>query len=206
MNKYENIFEFYKITNKLKYLVRSGWKIWGVKSDRLESDAEHVFGTQMLALAVINELNLDLNLEHVMFLLAIHELGEAIIGDITPHDNVSKEEKKVIEQKAVKDIFTKLKDGEKYYNIFLEFDNRLTKEGKFAHIIDKLEADLQVKYYEDKQQVSLTSKKSNEHLTNLISEYQKRGFTSVAEMWFDCDSKLYDDEIMKAIEEKTIDN
>ena len=83
MSKEENVFEFYMLCNKLKNIVRSAWTIWNVKRERLESIAEHVYGVQMLALAMYSEYNYDIDIKKVIYMLAIHEIGETVIGDIT---------------------------------------------------------------------------------------------------------------------------
>ncbi len=50
--KEKNVINFYVARNKLKDLVRAGWQMWSVKRARLESVAEHIFGVQMLAIAM----------------------------------------------------------------------------------------------------------------------------------------------------------
>ncbi len=44
MLKAEKVVKFYALCNRLKNVVRSGWKVWHVKRERLESVAEHVYG------------------------------------------------------------------------------------------------------------------------------------------------------------------
>ena len=34
----------------------------------------------------------------------VHDLAESIVGDITPYDNVTKEEKRIMEESAFKEI------------------------------------------------------------------------------------------------------
>ncbi len=53
MNK--NIIDFYITANKLKNVIRSGWKEVEIKADRIESVAEHVYGTLILALTIESE-------------------------------------------------------------------------------------------------------------------------------------------------------
>ncbi len=48
----ENVINYYVLCNKLKNVIRTGWKDWKVKRDRIESIAEHIFGVQMLAIAM----------------------------------------------------------------------------------------------------------------------------------------------------------
>ena len=53
--KIQAILDFYILTTKLKETIRTGWKLWEISAPRLESVAEHVYGTQVLALAIISE-------------------------------------------------------------------------------------------------------------------------------------------------------
>ena len=52
MEKAEKVINYYVICNKLKNVIRTGWKDWNVKRDRIESVAEHIYGVQMLAIAM----------------------------------------------------------------------------------------------------------------------------------------------------------
>ena len=55
MSKEENVVKYYAICNRLKNVIRKGWKLWNVQRDRLESVAEHIFSTQMLAICLTSE-------------------------------------------------------------------------------------------------------------------------------------------------------
>ena len=61
MSKEQNIIEFYLVCNKLKNIIRTGWKNWNVKKERLESVAEHIFEVQMLAIAMYSEYQYDID-------------------------------------------------------------------------------------------------------------------------------------------------
>ncbi len=52
MSKEQNIVNYYVICDSLKDVIRTGWKDWHVKRERLESVAEHTFSVQMLAIAM----------------------------------------------------------------------------------------------------------------------------------------------------------
>ena len=52
MCKEQKVLNYYVLCNKLKNVIRTGWKVWNVKRERLESVAEHIFGVQMLAIAM----------------------------------------------------------------------------------------------------------------------------------------------------------
>ena len=92
MNKAQKVIEFYTLTNVLKNTIRKGWLNWHVKAERVETVAEHVYATQMLALAMYSEYKYDIDIKKVIYMLAIHELEETIIGDLTFKD-IDKKEK-----------------------------------------------------------------------------------------------------------------
>ena len=90
-DKIKTILDYYILTSKLKDVIRSGWKAWGVKRERLESVAEHIYGTCMLAVAIWSETLPEVNISEVIMMLALHETEEVIIGDITPFDGENKQ-------------------------------------------------------------------------------------------------------------------
>jgi 5'-deoxynucleotidase YfbR-like HD superfamily hydrolase len=52
MSKESNVINYYVLCNKLTNVIRTGWKDWNVNRSRLESVAEHIYGVQMLAIAM----------------------------------------------------------------------------------------------------------------------------------------------------------
>lgn len=146
--KIKSVLKYVLLCYKLKELIRKGWKDYNIKAERLESVAEHVFGTLMVAIGMKSTFNYKINLSRVLFMLAIHEVGEAIIGDIT-YREMEPEEKKKIEREAVHKIFDNLIGGNTIEQLFLEFDLELTEDAIFAKWCDKLEADIMAKYYEE---------------------------------------------------------
>lgn len=75
MLKEQNVINYYVICNRLKRIIRTGWKNWYVKCERVESVAEHIYGVQMLAIAMKSEYNYDIDIMKVIFMIAIHEIG-----------------------------------------------------------------------------------------------------------------------------------
>lgn len=83
MSKEQDVINYYVLCNKLKNVIRTGWLDWKVQRNRLESIAEHIYGVQMLAIAMKSVYQYDIDIMKVIYMLAIHELGETIIGDLT---------------------------------------------------------------------------------------------------------------------------
>lgn len=159
MSKEENVLRYYVLCNKLKDIVRTGWKDWGVKRERVESIAEHIYGTQMLALAMKSEYQYDIDIEKVILMLAVHELEEILIGDLTLFQ-ITKEEKQKRGHIAIEKVLDGLLDKEKIKQLIIEFDDRKTKEAFFAYQCDKLECDIQCKIYDEEKCVDLNQNKN----------------------------------------------
>lgn len=157
----KNVLEFYFLATHLKELIRTGWRQWNVDRVRLESVAEHIYGTCMLAVAMDSEYDYDIDLRKVIMMLAVHELEEIIISDITPFQGVSEEEKLERGHQAVLQILKNLNKGDNYCELILEFDAHQTKESKFAYMCDKLECDLMSFQYDSNHDCEL-SKASKE--------------------------------------------
>ena len=182
MSKEKNVINYYVLCNKLKNVIRTGWLDWNVTRDRVESIAEHIFGVQMLAIAMKSEYKYDIDLTKVIFMLAIHELGEIIIGDLTQFQ-ITKEEKEELEHKAVHDILDSLIEGKYIEELFLEFDEKKTPEAKFAYQCDKLECDLQCKLYDQENCVDFNKQENNKSIFHPdVQKYYKEGL-SWSEMW-----------------------
>ena len=190
MSKEENVINYYVLCNKLKDVVRTGWLNWNVQRERVESVAEHIFGVQMLAIAMKSEYQYDIDIMKVIYMLAIHELGEAIIGDLT-HFEISKAEKEKIEHEAVHNILSLLIDGERIEKLFLEFDMRETPEAMFAYQCDKLECDIQSKLYDQECCVDLNHQEENDTVNNeVVKELLKKG-KSFSDMWLEYGQMKY---------------
>lgn len=178
MSKENNVIQFYVLCNKLKHTIRTGWKNWNVKADRLESVAEHIYGVQMLSLAMYSEFQYDIDIKKVIFMLAIHELGETIIGDLTLFD-ISSKEKAKIEHEAVSKILDGLLDGQEILELFLEFEKKESKEALFAFQCDKLECDLQCKLYDEDNLVDFNEKLDN----NIMKDERIRALSINEKKW-----------------------
>lgn len=191
MTKEENVIKFYVLCNRLKDLIRTGWLDWHVERNRVESVAEHIYSTQMLAIAIHSEYNYsDIDLSKVIFLLAIHELGEIIIGDLTQFQ-ITKEEKKIIEHEAVHNLLSNLISGEELEKLFIEFEEQKTKESFFAYQCDKLECDLQCSLYDEEECVNLNNQTGNDTINNPQVKELLESELSFKEMWLEFGRRTY---------------
>lgn len=144
------IIKFHELCCKLKNIIRTGWKLWHVESDRLESIAEHVYGCCILAVGILSvKKDVELDENKVITMIALHEMEEIIIGDITPHETDKMKTKKIDGECAIKQLFADLNYPNNFTELIAEFEENKTPEAKFARMCDKLEADLQAYQYEE---------------------------------------------------------
>ncbi len=181
MSREENVIKYYVFCNKLKDMIRTGWKEWNVKRERVESVAEHIFGTQMLAVAMWSEYRYDIDIQKVLTMLALHEMEEIIIGDLTQFD-VDKQTKLINGHKAVEKLVSILIKGADLKSIIYEFDEKKTPEAKFAFYCDKLECDLQSKLYDEQHCVDLAKQKNKELNDDEVKNLLKTDLTW-GQMW-----------------------
>ena len=190
MQKERRVLYNYVLCNKLKDLIRTGWKNLNVKRERLESVAEHVYGVEQLALLMWSEYDYDIDITKVITMLAVHELEETVIGDLTLFD-ISKEEKKVIGHNAVCDILSSLDNGDYIRNLIFEFDERKTPEAKFAYLCDKLECDLQCKLYDEENCVDMDKELNDAILSDEAVERLKEENKTWSELWMEFGRERY---------------
>ena len=202
----ENVIKYYVMCNKLKNVIRTGWKTWNVERERVESVAEHIFGVQMLAIAMKSEYEYDIDIMKVIFMLAVHELGEIVIGDLTMFE-ISKEEKAKREKEAVHKILCGLLDGKEIENLFTEFNSHSTKEAMFAYQCDKLECDLQSKLYDEEGCVDLNKQEGNDLLENELVKKLLSEEKSWSRMWLRFGQTVYPyDDNFKNVSKHALNN
>lgn len=206
MSKEQKVVNYYVICNRLKNVIRTGWKNWHVQRNRIESVAEHIFGVQMLAIAMKSEYQYDVDLLKVIYMIAIHELGEITIGDLTQFEITLKAKEKV-EHEAVHKILGDLLDGKEIENLFLEFDSHATKEAMFAYQCDKLECDLQCKLYDEEGCVDLNNQEGNISLKDQRVQALLETEDSWSTIWLKFDQEIYPfDNNFKAVSNYVINN
>lgn len=149
------VLEVYFEIQSLKNLFRQGWLQNGIDKKHCESVADHSFSITMLAWLLAEEYFPEFNLTKVLQYSLIHEIGEIYAGDITPSDNITDSKKYDLESEAVRKVFNKLKNGDKYFRLWEEFELGKNQEAKFVKQMDKLEMALQAHYYENTLEVNL---------------------------------------------------
>ena len=132
----------------LKSVKRSGWLQVGIPSDRVESVADHSLFVTLLALLLSDNEDHRMNKFKVIRMALIHDLAESVVGDITPEDGVTPDEKFRRESEALKSLLNPLPMAEELLALWHEFENGDSVEAKFVRRLDKLEMVFQAARYE----------------------------------------------------------
>ena len=197
--------DYYDATfNKLSSLVRQGWINWRINAKRLESDTEHIFGTQILAIAMFNnyyEKYGSLDISKIILLLVNHEIGEAKIGDITPlqKEAQTKQEKELI---AVQELTANIRNGKIFEKLFIDFDYKESKEAFFSYQCDKAQCDLKSKAYDlFKKGADLSNQEGNPALNSSKIRQLIADGNTISELWikYDIDAYPYDDQFREVL-------
>lgn len=139
------INEFMRICGQMKGLQRSGWVNRQVKYP--ESDAGHSWGLSLLVQLYAPK---ELDLLKCLKMANIHDLAETIAGDPTPKDEITPDEKHQSEVAAMCQLAKELNNPE-LIALFNEFEAQETPEAVFVRNLDKLDAVILAKYYDETQ-------------------------------------------------------
>ena len=148
----------------LKDLDRAGWLRSGLSN--VESVAAHSWGVAFLAFHLCPE---ELDRQRLMEMAICHDVAEIKVGDITPYDGISSEDKVAMETEAMLAISSKLPRGVEMLELYMEYEAGITPEARFLKLCDKLDMALQSYEYQNRTDVDL----SNFRITasKLVIEY-----------------------------------
>lgn len=147
-----DMLAYFQILRQLKETKRTGWLNKGITE--CESIADHMYRMAMIMMVMALPSGLDRS-KCVMMAL-VHDLAEAIVGDITPDCGVSPEEKRRRETEAIGVITTPLGERGKYMrDLWFDYDTCGSAEAQFVKQLDKFEFGLQTAEYEKSKGVRM---------------------------------------------------
>ena len=159
----KNTIDFFSIVGKLKRTPRTGWTKYPEITSQVESVADHSFRIALMAfvfgLQQQQQGEGSLDVQKLVTIALVHDISESIVGDITPHCGISKEEKNRLEVEAMQKLKHVLGDvaGETIEALWLEYENGSSREARVVKELDKLEMLLQASEYENEyKDVDLT--------------------------------------------------
>ncbi len=136
MENIQKIFEFIIEIEKLKDVYR---KTKPVGLDRFENSAEHSWHVSLCALMLKEYANKSVNIDRVIKMLLLHDLGEIDAGDTIVYDSDTREvkEKENAGFKRVLMLLPKHLQNE-CLSLWEEFEEAQTPDAKYAKAIDRI--------------------------------------------------------------------
>ena len=136
MSDLSNIVDFIKEIEKLKSVTRFNRTLAG----RFENSAEHSWQSAMASIVLQDYYPEKLNMEKVISMLLIHDLGEIYAGDTWVFNDEKKVHSHDRELESIEKTMRILPE-EKYLNMknsWLEFEKGQSAEARYARVIDAL--------------------------------------------------------------------
>jgi putative hydrolase of HD superfamily len=132
----QQIIDFILELDKLKGVTR---KIKPLGLDRYENSAEHSWQLAMLAISLQGYAPTPVDINRVIRMLLVHDIGEIDTGDTIAFADGGWEDRKAAELAAVKRIFGTLPDDQcdHFLALWLEFEKSETSESLFANAVDR---------------------------------------------------------------------
>ncbi|XP_022756520.1 HD domain-containing protein 2-like isoform X2 [Durio zibethinus] len=146
--------DFLTLCHRLKTTKREGWVRRDVQNP--ESIADHMYRMGIMALIASDIPGIDR--DKCVKMAIVHDIAEAIVGDITPSDGISKAEKSRREREALDHMCKLLGGGSRAKEIgelWMEYEENSSSEAKIVKDFDKVEMILQALEYENEQGVDL---------------------------------------------------
>lgn len=132
----QKVIDFVLELDKLKGVTR---KTRPLGLDRQENSAEHSWQIAMFASALAAYAPTPINIDHVIKMLLVHDIGEIDTGDTIVYAEGGWEERKAEELRAVERIFGLLpaQQGAPYLALWREFEAGATPEARYANAVDR---------------------------------------------------------------------
>lgn len=167
-----DLLAFFRAIENLKRTPRTGWLDRGIPASETESVADHTLLTALIAWTLALD-DPTLDADRVLKLAVVHDIAEAVVGDIPPYASedipdgsdpealeaffaVRKQpspeaaaEKHASEQAAASELFALLPEraAEEFRTLWDEYESRSTPEARFVKDVDRLEVFLQSRTY-----------------------------------------------------------
>lgn len=145
------VVSFLNVVQLLKTQRRTGWVDHGIEP--CESISDHMYRMGITAMLIKNP---DIDRNKCVRIALVHDIAESLVGDITPFDPVSKEEKHRREWESIQYLCNELVKpynpaaAQEIMDDWLAYENISSPEARYIKDIDKFEMLVQCFEYEKK--------------------------------------------------------
>ena len=147
----------------------------------------------MLALAIYFQFSYKLDINKVIYMLAIHELEEIEIGELAFFET-TREEKLINGKKATNYILKDFLGKDEISALLDEYNERKTDEAIFAYHCNKLECDIQMKLYDQEECFDLNDQPNNPIINDPNVKKVLNSEKNISNAWIEFDRSKYEDD------------
>jgi len=178
--------KLYMIFDILGDIPRTGPLLWKVDRKRTEDIKDHIFDLLLMVQILKKYFPEGINYDLLNNYIICHDLEEAITGDITAFEGVSKEEKDRVNTIAMNyliDNFGSVLDLDTYFN---DFESKKNIEAHIAYMLDKVDSVIPFLKYDGEKEINMDNKEIVEALKNseAVVEGRKK-WKTVSDIFYD---------------------
>lgn len=147
--------KLYMIFDMLGDMERSGPLLWCVDRKRTEDIKDHVFDLIVIVKILEKYFPPYIDCNKIIMYALVHDLEEAITGDITVFEGVSKEEKIRVNSMAMEyliKVFNSVIDFNTYMH---NYEEKVDIESHILHMIDKVEGSIPFIKYDAEKEIDI---------------------------------------------------
>lgn len=132
----DQVVAFVLELDKLKGVTR---KVKPLGLDRYENPAEHTWQIALLAAALAPQAAAPVDLNRVIAMLLVHDVGEIDAGDVMAFVEGDADARRAAELAGVERIFSLLppQEHDRLLDLWQEFEDETSPEARFAHAVDR---------------------------------------------------------------------
>ncbi len=194
----ENEVRLFMIFDILGDTVRTGPTLWHISRKRLEDVKNHILDLLLIARIIEKHLPSFLNDRKIFDYIICHDLPEAITGDITRFEGVSKEEIDRVTKIAIDYLADKFGDVMDLKTILNNYEAKSDIESKVVDMIDKVHSATTFSKYEAESHINMDDPRILPELRNhpFVVEKYNQGY-DLADIFFMFPVNISDDECLE---------
>jgi len=193
--------KLYMIFDMLGDIPRTGPLIWKVDRARTEDIKDHIFDLIIMVKILQKHFPPYIDIDKIIEYALVHDLEEAITGDITAFEGISKEEKTRRNAIAMNYLIEKFGSILDFKTLMIGYEKRIDIESHILHMLDKVQSSIPFIKYDSEHTIDRDSTNIIEPLRNCqaVQDGRKRGM-SVSEIFYEYHLKsvvITDEQIKK---------
>lgn len=162
----DKVAKIYMLFDMLGDTIRTGPVIWRVNRSRTEDVKNHTFDLLLMVKLLKSRFPKCIDYEKLENYIIVHDLEEAITGDITIFEGIPKDEKKRVNNIAMKWIIDNYNDVLDFETYFNNFEECVDIEAKIAHMLDKVQGSIPFMKYDGESIIDINNREVIETLRN----------------------------------------